>query len=150
MTQKSPTSCFTPERCQHRTPTGRQCRSLVVDPNSSFCARHAASEPDDSQDFSVPLTEKACRFQNAQGINYSLGALYTLCARGRISPRRASTLAYISSLLLRSLTAIDTDPYPKAGRPGFSPNGEPVSQDDVDATDDASQSEDTAKSQKPN
>jgi hypothetical protein len=126
---------------------GRQCCSSVIDPDSSFCARRAASEPDDSQDFSVPLTEKACRFQNAQGINHSLGAL---CAQGRISPRGASTLAYISSLLLRSLTAIDTDLYLKAGRPGFSPTGDPVGEDEVDATDDADQSEDPAKSQKPN
>ena len=150
MTPKSPSSDFTPERCQHRTSSGRQCRSVVVDPDSSFCARHAASEPDDTEDFSAALTEKACRFQNAQGINHSLGALYTLCAQGRISPRRASTLAYISSLLLRSLTAIDNDLYPKAGRPGFSPTGEPISQDDIDATDDAGQSEEPAKSQKPN
>jgi hypothetical protein len=143
MTQKSPSSDFTPERCQYRTATGRQCCSLAVDPASSFCARHVASEPSDSEDFSVALTQKACRFQNAQGINYSLGALYTLCAQGHISPRRASTLAYISSLLLRSLTAIDNDPYPKAGRPGFDAHG-------IDATDDATQSEDPAKSQKPN
>jgi hypothetical protein len=150
MTHKSPSSAFAPERCQYRTATGRQCCSSVIDPDGSFCARHAASEPDDSEDFSVPLTEKACRFQNAQGISHSLGALYTLCAQGRISPRRASTLAYISSLLLRSLTAIDTDLYPKAGRPGFSPAGDPIPQDDVDATDDANQSKDPAKSQKPN
>ena len=151
MTHKSPSSDFTPERCQYRTATGRQCCSSVIDPDRSFCARHAASEPDDSQDFSVPLTEKACRFQNVQGINHSLGALYTLCAQGRISPRRASTLAYISSLLLRSLTAIDTDLYPKAGRPGFSPTGDPIPQDDVDATDDApTPLEEPPKSSKPN
>ncbi len=150
MKQKSPSSDFTPERCQHRTPTGRQCRSVVADPGSSFCVRHAASEPGDSEDFLAALTEKACRFQNAQGINHSLGALYTLLAQGRISPRRASVLAYISNLLLRSLTAIDNDLYPKAGRPGFNAKGEPVSQKDLDAADGASQSEDTAKSQKPN
>jgi hypothetical protein len=150
MTHKSTSSDFTPERCQYRTATGRQCCSVAVDPDSSFCARHAASEPNDSEDFSVDLTQKACSFQNAQGINHSLGALYTFCAQGRISPRRASTLAYISSLLLRSLTAIDNDLYPKAGRPGFSPSGEPIVQDDVDAIDDATQSEDPAKSQKPN
>jgi hypothetical protein len=150
MTHKSLSSDFTPERCQHRTPTGRQCRSLVGDPNSSFCAAHAASEPSDNEDFSVALTQKACRFQNAQGINHSLGELYTLCAQGRISPRRASTLAYISSLLLRTLPAIDNDLYPRAGHPGFSPSGDPASQDDVDASDDAGQSEDPAKSQKPN
>ena len=150
MTQNPASLDFTPERCQHRTSTGRQCRSVVAEPGDSFCARHAASEPSDSEDFSAALTDKACRFQNAQGINHALGALYTLCAQGRISPRRASTLAYISSLLLRSLSAIDNDLYPKAGRPGFSPTGEPIVPDDVDSTDDATQSEDPAKSQKPN
>lgn len=149
MTPKEPSFDFAPERCQHRTPSGRQCRSVVTDPDSSFCARHAGSEPDDSEDFSAALTEKACRFQNAQGINRSLGALYTLCAQGRISPRRASTLAYISSLLLRSLTAIDNDLYPKAGRPGFDAHGEPIAQD-AEATGEADQSEAPTKSQKPN
>jgi len=150
MTHKSPSSDFTPERCQYRTATGRQCCSLAVDPDSSYCARHAASEPSDSEDFSIALTQKACRFQNAQGINHSLGELYTLCAQGRISPRRASTLAYISSLLLRTLPAIDADLYPHAGRPGFNPSGDPASENDIDATDEASQSEAPTKSQKPN
>jgi len=150
MTHKSPSSDFTPERCQHRTPTGRQCCSLVVDPNSSFCARHAASEPADSEDFSVALTQKACRFQNAQGINHSLAALYALLARGRISPRRASVLAYISSLLLRTLPAIDTDLYPHAGRAGFNASGEPASQNGVDVTEDATPQEEPPKSSKPN
>ena len=150
MTQKSPSSDSTPERCQYRTATGRQCCSLAVDPDSSFCARHAASEPSDSEDFSLALTQKACRFQNAQGINHSLGELYTLCAQGRISPRRASTLAYISSLLLRTLPAIDNDLYPHAGRPGFNPSGDPASQNDLDATDDVAPLEDSPKSSKPN
>ena len=150
MTQNPASLDFTPERCQHRTSTGRQCRSVVAEPGDSFCARHAASEPSDSEDFSAALTNKACRFQNAQGINHSLGALYTLCAQGRISPRRASTLAYISSLLLRSLTAIDTDLYPKAGRPGFDLHGKPLRQPEVDTIDDATEEEEPAKSQKPN
>jgi hypothetical protein len=135
MKPKSPSSDFTPERCQHLTRTGRQCRSLVADANSSFCAVHSASEPGDSEDFVVALTERACRFQNAQGINYSLGALYTLLAQGRISPRRASVLAYISNLLIRSLTAIDNDHYPKAGHPGFSLNGQRIAPTDVDSSD---------------
>ena len=155
MTHKSPSSDFTPERCQHRTRTGRQCRSLVADANSSFCAAHAGSEPGDSEDFVAALTDRACRFQNAQGINHSLGALYTLLAQGRISPRRASVLAYISSLLIRSLPAIDTDLYPKAGRPGFDLHGKPVPPHNTDPADDAGQdgagqNEEPAKSQKPN
>jgi len=96
------------------------------------------------------LTEKACRFQNAQGINHSLGALYTLLAQGRISPRRASVLAYISNLLLRTLPAIDNDLYPKAGRPGFNAKGEPVSQENLGATEDETPPEESPKSSKPN
>src|SRR5712664_2822017 len=154
MTQNSASLDFTPERCQHRTSTGRQCRSVVAEPGDSFCARHAASEPSDTEDFSAALTDKACRFQNAQGVNHSLGALYTLLAQGRISPRRASALAYISSLLLRTLPAIDTDLYPHSGKPGFSPSGEPTMQDEDDAntaaSGNASQTGDPIKSQKPN
>ena len=158
MTTDSLSSDFTPERCQYRTVTGRQCCLPIVDPNSSFCARHASSQPSESENFLAPLTARACRFQNAAGVNYSLSALYALLAQGRISSRRASALAYISSLLLRTLPAIDTDLYPHAGKPGFSPTGKPPQQsatnvdnvDDVDAGDAAPESEHPAKSQKPN
>jgi hypothetical protein len=154
MTPKSLSSDFTPERCQYRSATGRQCLSPVVDPDSPFCPRHAFAKPSESEDFLTPLTQRACRFQNAAGVNYSLGALFTLLAQGRISPRRATALAYISSLLLRTLPAIDNDIYPHAGKPGFSPSGEPTSQDEIDTTDDTTenttQSEDPTKCQKPN
>ena len=66
MTLKSHSSDLPHERCQYRTATGRQCCSVAVDPDSSFCARHAASESSDSEDFSLALTQKACRFQNAR------------------------------------------------------------------------------------
>src|SRR5258707_3430292 len=148
MKTKSPIS--TSDRCGYRTAAGRQCRSLAGDPSSGLCPYHAAPLDQDHADFLAALTQKACRFQNAQGINHSLGALYTLCAQGRISPRRASTLAYISSLLLRSLTAIDTDLYPKAGRPGFDLHGKPLPKPEVDTIDDTNQEEEPAKSQKPN
>jgi hypothetical protein len=48
-------------------------------------------------------------FQTAQGINHSLHSLYELLAQNRISPRRAAVLAYVSSLLLRTLPQIDAD-----------------------------------------
>ena len=103
-------------RCQHRTSTGRQCASLSANKASGLCARHASIKQAEA-DVSAPLIQQACRFQNAQGINHSLSALYTLLAQDRVSPRRASVLAYISSLLLRSLDAIDNDRYPNAGVP---------------------------------
>ena len=122
------TSALEHERCQYRTRTGRQCTSHVLDPESSHCSRHAAAEPRDFEDFEATLTSSADHFLNAQGINYSLSTLYRLLASGPISPRRASVLAYISNLLLRSLTAIDQDMHPEAGkdpkklpRPGQSP-----------------------------
>jgi hypothetical protein len=123
---------------------------MSVDPDSSFCARHAASAPGDSEDLSAILTYKTYGFQNSHSINRSLGALYKLCAQGRISPRRASTLAYISSLLLRSLTAIDNDQQPFAGVPGYTPDGERIPEPDMQAAEAAIESEDPAKSQKPN
>jgi hypothetical protein len=122
---KTASSDFAHERCQYRTRTGRQCTSRVLDPQSSHCSRHAAAEPRDFEDFSAPLTGTSCRFLNAQGINYSLASLYHLLASGRISPRRASVLAYISNLLLRSLNAIDKDPCPDAGKHSDSENSLP-------------------------
>ncbi len=107
MPAKSPSPVVNGARCQHRTAAGRQCRSLASDPSSGLCPHHAA--PTRAVNFREPLTRKAFDFQRAQGVNNSLGALYNLLAEGTISPRRASVLAYISSLLLRTLPAIDYD-----------------------------------------
>ena len=96
-------------RCQHRTATGRQCCSLAVNRSTGLCPHHAAQTSPRAVDFREALTRQAAEFQNAQGVNHSLGALYDLLAEGSISPRRASVLAYISSLLLRTLPAIDYD-----------------------------------------
>src|SRR5260370_42652418 len=97
------------------------------------CRFHArqALQAQETVDLLEPLTEQAADFQNVQGINNSLGALYKLLAEGRISPRRASVLAYISSLLLRTLPAIDNDPYPDVGAEADEPSdlegtGEPL------------------------
>ncbi len=109
MKAKSPSRLISADRCQHFTPSGRQCSSLVGDRSSGLCPRHAALTQARNVNFREPLTRQAADFQNAQGVNHSLGALYDLLAEGRISPRRASVLAYISSLLLRTLPAIDYD-----------------------------------------
>src|SRR6202163_907349 len=100
------------ERCQHRTPTGRQCASHILDPESSYCPVHTAyqpfaSQPSESQDFAALLTENACDFQDPQGINHSLAPRYTHLARARISPRRATGPAYSAALLHPPLPAIN-------------------------------------------
>ena len=121
MKAKSSSRLISSARCQHFTATGRQCASLARDRSSGLCPRHASQSQAasiDAANFRLALTRDAEDFQNAQGVNNSLGALYCLLSEGSISPRRASVLAYISSLLLRTLPAIDYDnerfPEPEA------------------------------------
>jgi hypothetical protein len=97
-------------RCNHRDPKGRQCRTLALDARSGLCPRHLAQQQHElAADHFAHLTTRCHFFQTAQGINYSLMNLYQLLAQNRISPRRAAVLAYISSLLLRTLPAITAD-----------------------------------------
>ncbi len=60
----------------------------AVDSSRTLCFDHArqALQARETVDLLEPLTEQASRFQNAQGINYSLGALYSLLAQGRNEP----------------------------------------------------------------
>lgn len=55
------------------------------------------------------LLPRLARNLTAQGVNFSLAALYELLAKNRISARRAAVLAYISSLILRTHPTIDGD-----------------------------------------
>ena len=77
-------------------------------PIAEFCPHHTV-QVSVKINFREELTQNALGFQRSQGVNNSLGVLYKLLAEGSISPRRASVLAYISSLLLRTLPAIDYD-----------------------------------------
>lgn len=108
MPAKSTSTPSNTARCQYRTAAGRQCRSLVNDPGAEFCPHHTV-QVSVKINFREELTQNALGFQRSQGVNNSLGVLYKLLAEGSISPRRASVLAYISSLLLRTLPAIDYD-----------------------------------------
>src|SRR6266446_4856006 len=90
-------------RCTHRTDTGRRCRLSVSDAHSSLCRQHRAEQTQEqAADHRLQLIRNFQGFQTAQGINHSLKHLYELLAQNRISPRRASVLAYINSLLLRT------------------------------------------------
>jgi hypothetical protein len=102
-------------RCLYLSATGRKCRNWVLDPRAMFCPRHMQAQPNGPDDFSLHLLHRACNFQNAEGIHDSLRQLYTLLASGAISPRRATVLGYLTSLLLRTLPAVYNDPLPLAG-----------------------------------
>lgn len=103
MNSPSPEATATQERCQYRTPAGRHCALHILDPRSSFCPRHASAQVPDSQDFSTLILKNAGDFDDPIEIKRALTSLFKLLASGRITSRRAKALAYIASLLLRTL-----------------------------------------------
>jgi hypothetical protein len=97
-------------RCHHQFANGTRCRLLTLYPDSLFCPRHRAQS--DAQviidtDLSSAFGDEPTDFRSAAHINDFLAKLTTLLIQNRISSRRASVLAYISSLELRTLAAIE-------------------------------------------
>jgi hypothetical protein len=97
-----------PARCQHRTLKGR-CRQTATDSAGTLCFHHARAQRQAKDDFTLlePLVRKTEDLQSVEGIGEDLAALHNLLAEGRVSPRRASVIAYIDSLLLRTFVALD-------------------------------------------
>ena len=97
-----------PLHCQHRTASGRRCRMAVSDPHTGLCHKHAAERQQnlDQADLAAALIGDIEEFRSAADINHSLGELYKLQARNKITPRRAAVMAYTANLLLRTLPAI--------------------------------------------
>ena len=96
-------------RCTHRFANGRRCRQLATGTAGTLCFDHARSAIQAKDDFAAlpSLIRKPEDFQSAEELNASLGALHNLLAEGRISPRRAAVIAYVDSLILRTLPAIE-------------------------------------------
>jgi hypothetical protein len=88
----------------------------VSDQDSGLCARHAAllQKDLDQADLAACLIGDIQEFRSAADINHSLGELYKLQARNKITPRRAAVMAYTCNLLLRTLPALQHD---KTGEP---------------------------------
>ena len=87
----------------------------VSDLDSGLCPKHAAGHQNDldQADLAASLIGDTQEFRDALTINHSLGELYKLQARNKISPRRAAVMAYTANLLLRTLPAIALDAKPK-------------------------------------
>jgi hypothetical protein len=101
-------------RCRHFTADGRRCRLAVLDPRSHLCFRHSAllavSQPqNDSEDLSAELLPELSQFSSGLDIHKFLARLLILIIKGRISPRRASVMAYVTNQLLHSHRAIARD-----------------------------------------
>jgi hypothetical protein len=101
-------------RCRHYTDRGRRCQLPVVDPRSGFCFRHAKpqSAPSDSDDLSAELLPELSEFSSGADVGQFLARLLIQVTKGRVSPRRASVLAYITNQLLHSHRAIDRENNP--------------------------------------
>jgi hypothetical protein len=54
------------------------------------------------------------KLQSAPGVHQALARIFTLLAEDRISARRAAVLAYVGSLLLRTLAHMDSNTAQKA------------------------------------
>ena len=113
MTLESAKPSSTNPRCRHFTADGRRCRLAVLDARTNLCFRHsalisAAAQPlqNDSEDLSADLLPELSEFSAGTDIRQFLARLLTLVTKGRISPRRASVLAYITNQLLHSHRAI--------------------------------------------
>jgi hypothetical protein len=131
MKAKSLTFVVPSPRCSYRTAAGRQCRQLSADSRSRLCAHHLAQQKqNEAEDLSDDLLAGTQNFQTAQGINFALANIYRLLAANRISARRAAVLAFINSLLLRTLPAIAYDHATGHKDPTAEEEDEPEAQDE--------------------
>jgi len=109
-------SSSTHSPCRHVTRTGRRCRLSVQDARSGLCFRHSSLQQkhhdDGAADLSAAFSGLLSDFKSASQINDFLSRLLVLLVEGRISPRHAGVMAYINSLQLRTLPAIDKELNP--------------------------------------
>jgi hypothetical protein len=105
---KARTRLFTFGRCSHRTPTGRQCRSLVTDPDSKMCPHHSTRQSHD-HDYSRLLLSRAHNLRCATGISNALANRYELLATDAISAARATALTRMLNMMLRALPLVQNE-----------------------------------------
>lgn len=108
-----------PSRCHYRYPNGRRCTLLGFPARSGFCLRHyhrqvAAGLPlvpmhDDSEDLSADLLPELTEFSSGEDVQKFLARLVVQVTKGRVSPRRAAVLGYLTNQLLHSHRAIDKE-----------------------------------------
>ena len=103
-------------RCLHRYHNGTQCRLRGSESQSGLCSRHfrlnaaaLPSAPNDSVDFSGYLLRDLSKFSSAEDLGEFLTGLLLQATKGRVSPRRAAVLAYITNQLLHSRCVVEKE-----------------------------------------
>jgi hypothetical protein len=91
-------------RCEHRSPSGRQCSQPVCTTDPRFCGTH---KPTPQQLASAELAQAAGTLSSREDVYRLLTAVTLNRISGRISPKEASVYAYLGQQLLRGLREID-------------------------------------------
>jgi hypothetical protein len=97
-------------RCQYRYANGKRCRLSGSKVHFGLCPQHfRMNNPgpspqwhNDSEDLSAELLPELSQCKSAIRIDQFLSRLLALVTKGRISPRRAAVLSYITNQLLHS------------------------------------------------
>jgi hypothetical protein len=93
-------------RCTITTSDGRRCTSLLYPGHSSLCHQHLRKQLDGappSEDVATDILDSIQNFQSGTAINAALGKIFALLAAGRISRKKAISMAYVCQLMLQSL-----------------------------------------------
>jgi len=97
------------EPCRQISSSGGRCRMLAM-PDSGLCAHHARraqlAEVRANEAVAKELLADVEDFTSAETVNLFLGNLIKQVVRKRVSRRDAIALAYLSQLLLNSLSAM--------------------------------------------
>src|SRR5579872_7106603 len=120
-TEPQPTPILSRPVCRHIYDSGRRCRFPVL-PSANFCMRHVEDQlkANLEADLTRHFGPHPLNFKSASEINDFLCSVARLTIEDRISVRRASVLAYIASLELRTLPAIDHELGLMEEQDGFS------------------------------
>ncbi len=102
--------------CQYTSTRGHRCHMLPADDHSSLCPHHARQVAKREQRQNEAVAKELLDgtdgdFSSADAVNRLLTNLVKQLARKRIARRDAIALAYISQLLLNSLSALDREYY---------------------------------------
>ena len=97
-------------RCLYRYANGKRCRLTGAQPHFGLCSHHfSLTKPtaslelyNDAEDLTADLLPQLSELSPSIDLRQFLARLLTLVTKGRVSPRRASVLAYITNQLLQS------------------------------------------------
>jgi hypothetical protein len=98
-------STFAPSRCEFTFSDGRQCRNQ----RASLCAHHSSKRDRKrgAKGINAPELEALCSdLTTATNVNRALAQTFLLMAQGRISRKDAVAFAYLSQLMLQSVSGV--------------------------------------------